>query len=317
MRHSRAGRPGARGRAMSAGWRSRAGAVLLVAPPSARPRGDRCTVGEASHAGIPRTSDGSAESVGARTEDPRRQTRLLRHVDHGAGQRAAVRTRSGGVRNRAADVARGRLHGREHSGGLPYQPWAAELVKKNMATSSKDDPHGLCLPDTFLRAYGLPHIVKFVQTPQLLIALEELQRRLPADLPRRSRAAGRSDSLVEGVLCRPLGGRHARRRLHRFSRRPVARLPRQSVDECRQGPRADHPAGLRSSEHRGDGGRPEGYTRPWTVRLQQQIIADTEIIDEICLENEKFMRACADAVGSRGRSAGRSYWIPDMAVAEE
>src|SRR5688572_31569190 len=36
-----------------------------------------------------------------------------------------------------------------------------------------DDPHGLCLPDTFLRAYGLPHIVKFVQTPRLLIALEE------------------------------------------------------------------------------------------------------------------------------------------------
>jgi hypothetical protein len=59
------------------------------------------------------------------------------------------------------------------SGGLPYQPWAAELVKKNMETSSKDDPHGLCLPDTFLRAYGLPHIVKFIQTPQLLIALEE------------------------------------------------------------------------------------------------------------------------------------------------
>ena len=35
---------------------------------------------------------------------------------------------------------------------------------------------------------------------------------------------------------------------------------------------------------------PKAYTRPWTVRLQQQIIADTEIIDEICLENEKFMR---------------------------
>ena len=57
--------------------------------------------------------------------------------------------------------------------GLPYQAWAAEIVKKNMATSSKDDPHGICLPDTFLRAYGLPHIVKFVQTRQLLIALEE------------------------------------------------------------------------------------------------------------------------------------------------
>jgi hypothetical protein len=58
-------------------------------------------------------------------------------------------------------------------GGLPYQPWAAEAVKRNMASSARDDPHAQCLPDTFLRAYGLPHIVKFVQTPRLLIALEE------------------------------------------------------------------------------------------------------------------------------------------------
>jgi hypothetical protein len=35
-----------------------------------------------------------------------------------------------------------------------------------------------------------------------------------------------------------------------------------------------------------------------TVRLQPQIIADTEVIDEIGLENEKFMQVCGDAVGS-------------------
>jgi hypothetical protein len=35
---------------------------------------------------------------------------------------------------------------------------------------------------------------------------------------------------------------------------------------------------------------PKAYTRPWKVTLRQQILADTEIIDEICLENEKFMR---------------------------
>jgi len=35
---------------------------------------------------------------------------------------------------------------------------------------------------------------------------------------------------------------------------------------------------------------PKAYTRPWTVTLRQQIIADTEIIDEFCLENERFGR---------------------------
>ena len=41
-------------------------------------------------------------------------------------------------------------------GGLPFQPWAAEAVKKRTEEPSKDDPHARCLPDTFLRSYGLP-----------------------------------------------------------------------------------------------------------------------------------------------------------------
>src|SRR6476660_282220 len=59
-------------------------------------------------------------------------------------------------------------------GGLPYQPWLATLVKKRTADNSKDDPHVRCLPDTFLRAYSLPHLLKFVQTPGLLVMLDEM-----------------------------------------------------------------------------------------------------------------------------------------------
>ncbi|MFM2125117.1 MAG: hypothetical protein RL328_1568, partial [Acidobacteriota bacterium] len=32
---------------------------------------------------------------------------------------------------------------------------------------------------------------------------------------------------------------------------------------------------------------PKVYTRPWTVSMRQEIMADTEMIDEVCLENEK------------------------------
>jgi len=32
---------------------------------------------------------------------------------------------------------------------------------------------------------------------------------------------------------------------------------------------------------------PKAYTRPWTVEMPLQITLDTELIDEICLENEK------------------------------
>ena len=32
---------------------------------------------------------------------------------------------------------------------------------------------------------------------------------------------------------------------------------------------------------------PRTYTRPWTVKMVQGIELDTELIDEVCLENEK------------------------------
>jgi hypothetical protein len=59
-------------------------------------------------------------------------------------------------------------------GGLPYQAWLAKLVKERTADHGKDDPHVRCLPDTFLRNYSLPHLLKFVQTPGLLVMLDEL-----------------------------------------------------------------------------------------------------------------------------------------------
>ena len=58
-------------------------------------------------------------------------------------------------------------------GGLPYQPWLAKLVDERTANQAIDDPHIRCLPDLFLRAYGLPHYLKFVQTPDLLVMLNE------------------------------------------------------------------------------------------------------------------------------------------------
>jgi hypothetical protein len=32
---------------------------------------------------------------------------------------------------------------------------------------------------------------------------------------------------------------------------------------------------------------PKAYTRPWTFRLIHKIVLDTELIDYICVENEK------------------------------
>jgi hypothetical protein len=59
-------------------------------------------------------------------------------------------------------------------GGLPYQPWLVPIVKERTNNLAKDDPHIKCMPDNFLRAYGLPHLLKFVHSPGLLVVLNEM-----------------------------------------------------------------------------------------------------------------------------------------------
>jgi hypothetical protein len=32
---------------------------------------------------------------------------------------------------------------------------------------------------------------------------------------------------------------------------------------------------------------PKAYTRPWTIKMTHKIVLDMELIDYICIENEK------------------------------
>ncbi|HET9361815.1 MAG TPA: hypothetical protein VFO58_18815 [Vicinamibacterales bacterium] len=290
MRHSGTGRSGARGGTMSAGWRSRAGAVLLLAAAVCAPATIDAQWVKHRTPGIPRTAAGTPNlaAPAPRTADGKPDfsgmwiTAPANALPCGRGLVECgielPMSREGGYM------------GASLPGGLPYQPWAEELVKKNMATSSKDDPHGLCLPDTFLRAYGLPHIVKFVQTPQLLIALEEYNvdyrqifldgRALPED-PTHS-WKGYSVGRWEGdtLVVDSIGFRDDLWLDFRGSPLTSAGKVRERITR----PDFGH---LNIDVTVDD---PKAYTRPWTVRLQQQIIVDTETIDEVCLENEKFMR---------------------------
>jgi len=33
---------------------------------------------------------------------------------------------------------------------------------------------------------------------------------------------------------------------------------------------------------------PKAYTKPWTVRVNQRVVLDGELIEFICLENQQF-----------------------------
>jgi hypothetical protein len=172
-------------------------------------------------------------------------------------------------------------------GGLPYQPWLAKLVEERTANQAKEDPHIRCLPDLFLRAYGLPHYVKFVQSPGLLLMLNEMNgvyRQVFADgrpLPKDpnpswqgySSATWSGDTLVIDTIG--------------F---------RDDLWIDWDGSVITEAAKLREQIRRPDFGHleievtvddPKAYTKPWTVTLRQQFAADAELVDEICAENEK------------------------------
>jgi hypothetical protein len=172
-------------------------------------------------------------------------------------------------------------------GGLPYQPWAAELVKQRAASNSKDDPHVRCLPDNPPRPWGMPHMTKAVHTPKLLVLLYEVNamyrqifidgRPLPDDPTPGwngySTARWDGDTLVVQTA----GFRDNMWIDMRGS--PISDVAKMT-ERLR---RVNY--GTLEIELTVDD--PKAYTRPWTITFNQAIVLDTELIDEFCLENEK------------------------------
>jgi len=172
-------------------------------------------------------------------------------------------------------------------GGLPYRPQTAALVKKRTADQSKDDPHARCLPDTFLRSYGLPHLQKFIQVRGLLVMLDEDNanyrqvftdaRPLPTDPNPAwngySSAKWEGDTLVvDSIGFRDDLWLDTNGNFMTSAAKVRERIRRPDYGHLQIEATVDDP---------------KAYTRPWTVNLKQRIVVDTELVDEICLENEK------------------------------
>jgi len=172
-------------------------------------------------------------------------------------------------------------------GGLPYQLWAAEAVKRRKVEYGKDDPPTHCMPLGTPRMLVDPLYRKFIQTPGLLIILNERDaayrqiftdgRPLPQD-PQPSwngYSTGKweGDTLVvqtnglrDGMWLDRNGSplTDAAKLTERFRRVNYGAMEIDvSVDD------------------------PKAYTKPWTVKVIEYIVLNTELLDSICLENEK------------------------------
>jgi hypothetical protein len=171
--------------------------------------------------------------------------------------------------------------------GLPFQPWAAELHRKRVASNSEDNPDAHCLPLGLmqLHTHGQPR--KMIQTPGVTVILYEANagvRQIFTDgrpMPKDPEpwwfgySVGKWDGdtlVVETAGFRDLGWLDVEgspltetgKLIERFHRPDYGHLDIEvTIDD------------------------PKAYTKPWTVTVHQRIMLNTELIEFVCQENEK------------------------------
>jgi hypothetical protein len=172
-------------------------------------------------------------------------------------------------------------------GGLPYQPWAAALVKTRMERFAKDDPIGICKPIGAVRLLTLPPPRKFVQLPHLFLILSE------RDVTYRQVFLDQRPALVDPE---PTWNGYSTGRWEGDSLVVQTIGFRDDSWLDRNGSPMTSAARLTERLRRVNYGRveieltvddPKAYTRPWTVRLTQVLAPDTELLDYHCMDNEK------------------------------
>jgi hypothetical protein len=172
--------------------------------------------------------------------------------------------------------------------GLPFRPWAAELVKQRRADNDKDNPDAHCLPMGLLQFHEHPQPRKIVQAKDVVLIIYEANyglrqifldgRTLPGNDPQPwwyGYSVGRwdGDTLVAqttglrdngwlDIWGSPLTDQA--RITERFRRLNYGTL---QIDVTIDDPKA--------------------YTQPFTVRFNQRLTPEAELIEFICGENER------------------------------
>lgn len=245
-------------------------------------------------AGVPRTPDGKPNLNGPtpRTPDGKPDLSGIWQTPRGAaglpgGTAAAPAPAPPPLPPDGIPIATFGNAGSGFKDGLPYQPWAADLVKKRMADNSKDNPDAHCLPMGFMQFHNHPEPRKIIQTPGVIVIIYEANsglRQLFTDgrsLPGKdvepwwygySVGKWEGDTLVvestgffdNGWLdVRGSPMTEAAKVTERFRRPNYGNLEIEiTVDD------------------------PKAYTKPWTVKVNQRIIPDTELIEFICEERD-------------------------------
>ncbi len=235
--------------------------------------------------GVPRTADGKPDLTAPAPRAADGHVDLSGMWGNLRGQRGAAPaavTASSGPPNATFGNA-----GAGFKDGLPYTPWAAELVKKRMADNSKDNPDAHCLPMGFMQFHTHPQPRKMIQTPGVIIIIYEAN-------------SGLRQIFTDG---RPLPGKDAEPWWYGYSVGrwegdtlvvettkftdeqwlDVRGSPLSDVGRVTERFRRENYGNLEIEVTVDD---PKSYTKAWTVKVPQRIMPDTELIEFICEDRD-------------------------------
>ena len=180
--------------------------------------------------------------------------------------------------------------------GLPLTPFGTELRRQQMADNSKDNPDAACLPIGYMQSHTHSQPRKLIQLPELIVILYEANAGVrqifldgrsapPADAQPwwwgYSRGHWEGDTLVvESTHFRDDGWLDVNGAPLTSEGKLIERFRRPNVGTLEIDVTIDDP---------------KAYTKPWTVRVNQRLIPDGELIEFVCNENNQFN----PATGSR------------------
>jgi hypothetical protein len=183
-------------------------------------------------------------------------------------------------------------------GGLPFTDWARDLKKKRTDLQARDNPDANCLPMGFLQFHQQPQPrrIMSVANPKMLLIEYEANhglrhiymdgRKLPPQgdpqpwwygysvghwdgdtlIVETNNLRGAEDSAYDGWLDVNGSPYSEQAKFTEKFRRPA--YDHLQIDVTVEDPKA--------------------YTKPWTVRIDQRLIADQDLIEFECNENQQF-----------------------------
>jgi len=228
-----------------------------------------------ANAAVPRTSDGKPDLSGVWeiTRDPNAPPPTAGRGGRGGGGGGSP---FGNIGNSA-------------QGGAPYQPWAADLVKKRMSDNSKDNPDAHCLPMGIAQLNAHLYPRKIIQTPKEVLLIYEASGTTVREVFLDGRPLPKKEDVEPWYNGYSVGHWEGDTLVIETTGfmddgwLDVRGSPLTSAGKITERFRRTKFGSLELEETIDD---PKAYTQPFTAKVFYRFSADTQLIEFVCLDKD-------------------------------